>query len=238
MITIADGKCGVWDVHGYPPIFSPKSRDYDQVIPGRHGEYPFDSDYESRQFTLRLVSPRTTDKETYRHQLFAMFPLTVIDLVFETLHHYVILDGQIDCTDLPYHVDATIPLRMCDPYAYSDEHTQAGGLIENLGNVECLPIIEIGASTNPSVTFGSVTLAWTGIVGAGETLIIDCDKKTVKKGTTNRLKDYAGGFPSIPPKATEQQSYSVEMGMAWGYGNTVSITSASTINVRWKDRFI
>jgi phage-related protein len=195
--------CGEWYVHGYPPIFAPKSRDYDQPIPGRHGEYPFESDFEPRTFTLRLVSPWTTDKETYRHQLFTMFPLTVQDLVFEGLHHYVILDGQIEFNEYAHHLDAQIPLRMCDPYAYSEEKSSTE-VINNEGNIEVYPIFEItGEVTNPFVIVGDDVLTWSGIVDSGETLVIDCDKKTVKKGTVNCLKNYTGGFPSCPIGETE-----------------------------------
>jgi hypothetical protein len=99
-------------------------------------------------------------------------------------------------SNLPLPVDDDTVLKL--PFDDSLTPTPYVGLIENLGNVECYPIIEIGASTNPSVTFGSVILSWTGTVELGETLIIDCDKKTVKKGATNCLKDYTGGFPSCP----------------------------------------
>ena len=219
-ITISAGMCDEWFVYGYPPIFPPKSRDYDQVIPGKHGEYAFDSDYESRQFTLRLVSPRTTDKETYRHALFAMFPLVTTDLVFETLHHYVILDGDINFQEYAYNLDASIPLRMCDPFAYSAEiSASTPGTVANVGGIETFPVFEItGAITDPSVTLGTDVLAWTGTVSAGETLVINCDKKTVKKGTANCLKDYTGGFPSCP------------------IGNTSFAGTNAT--VKWRNRYI
>jgi phage-related protein len=152
--------------------------------------------------------------------LFAAFPLVLRELVFEDLVYKVFLDGLIEITPYPGYLEAVVPLRMVDPYAYGVTHEiTEPGEIEYQGTAVTYPVIEFtGPVTNPSITIGDDTLVWNGTLVAGEKLIIDCDKKTVKKGAANALKDYVGGFPSIS-------------------GDTEVLTTDS-FKLTWVDRYI
>lgn len=198
---------------------------------------------EPRKVTLSLVSPRVTEatKGTQRRSLFSSFPLSEQDLVFEGLTYHTVLDGRIEVTDHPHYLMATVPLRLCDPYGYGDEHEiTASGTITNLGTAETYPLIEFyGAVTDPTITIGTSTLTWTGSLLEGETLYIDCGKKTVKKGTANGLKDYAGGFPKLSsPLASFEQDVAIDMVMAIAAASDVDVVCAVDFKLTWTDRYI
>jgi hypothetical protein len=114
------------------------------------------------------------------------------------------------------------------------------GTIGNLGTVDTYPLIEFyGPVTNPSITIGTFTLTWAGSLLAGETLYIDCGKKTVKKDTANGLKDYTGGFPRLPsPLESYTQDLLIDGAMILESGATLDIVCAVDFKLTWTDRFI
>lgn len=111
-----------------------------------------------------------------------------------------------------------------DPFWYStEEHSVTGsGVLTNNGTVETPLIIEItGLATDPTVTIGNDTLSYTGSLGAGQTLVIDTEKQTVKIGNVNVIGGFTGKFPKIPP----------------GNTNVIAASSGTTV-FKWRDRWI
>jgi len=136
---------------------------------------------------------------------------------------YIRLKGRPEVTEYPSWMDVTIPFS-ADPFWQSiDEHYQQGsGTLTNAGTFEAPLIVEItGAVTNPSVVVGGQTLSYTGIVPAGQTLVIDTGNQTVKLNGVNALANYNGVFPMLQPGDTN-----------------VTAPSAGTTVFKWRDRWI
>lgn len=203
------------------PSFSTPSNDHTEPVPGMNGECDFGATFGSRTVTLELVSPRTTDKATTRRDLLASFPLREVEITFEGFIHKVVLESQITFKDYPHHLEASVPLRMCNPYVYGTlrELTESG-TAQNSGNTDSYPLIEIyGMVTDPSISVGSTTMTWNGTLGAGETLYIDCQKKTVRHESDNAMGGFSGSFGSIPSGGT-------------------SVYSTCSFKVTWRDTYI
>ncbi len=200
-------------------IPSPKSRLHTDHVPGRSGEYLFGADYEPRVITLTLTSPRMTSitKPTVRHDLGRYF-VGQQELWIGNICYNVKYSGMMDVIPYSNYFIATVPLKMTDPFGYSIEHSQVNaGTCTNAGNIETYPKIEIGPSTNPSVTINGVSLSYTGTIATGHTLTIDCEAQTVYDNTTNVIQNFTGDF------------------VAFQVGANI-VTGTATF--KWRDKFI
>lgn len=121
------------------------------------------------------------------------------DFTYEGITYQVRYHQMMEIQDHAHYLQATVPLKMTDPFGYSEENSLTGsGTATNAGNYETYPTIEIaGPITNPSVTVNGINLAYTGTVDAGDTLVIDCEDQTVYIGSTNVIENFAGDFPSF-----------------------------------------
>jgi len=218
VVVISDGRLGNWYVHGNP-LETLEIREYSEELVS-HGSWDLGDDYGVRKMTLRLVSDYLTPEQKVSERL----ALNVLfsseqELLYEGLTYKVILDGVIEYTNHPHALEATVPLILCDPFAYSEEYETTSKIV-NEGTAPTYPLIEIyGSATNPSVTIGDEVLSWNGTLLSGETLYIDCDKRTVKKGSANALKDYNGVFVEILP-------------------GEVNVSSSSNFKVKWRNRYL
>ena len=182
---------------------SPSIRLHTDSVPDRPGEYFFGADYESRIITLTLTSGylTSTTKPLARRDLMAIFDplLGEQDFTYEGITYRVRYTQMMEIQDHAHHLQATVPLKMTDPFGYSEENSLTGsGTATNAGNYETYPTIEIaGPVTNPSVTVNGINLAYTGTVDEGDTLVIDCEDQTVYIGTANVIENFAGDFSSF-----------------------------------------
>jgi len=181
----------------------------------------FGADYEGRIITLTLTSDDLTDKPKARRKLMAQFdPSMVQDFTYEGITYKVRYSQMMEIQDFPHNLQATVPLKMVDPFGYSHQKTLTGsGIAINNGNIETYPVFRIPASTNPVIKVGTTVLSYTGTVSAGNTLVIDCLNQTAFIGSANVLRNVSGNFPVL------------EVG-----DNTVTAPSG-TLTI-WKDRYL
>lgn len=154
---------------------------------------------------------------------------------------FVQLEGRAEVEEYPSWLKVNIPLKV-DPLwvsAYemvawnnqqaavgmgdscNPEHTSPA-VVVNMGTLETPIIVELkGPATNPEITIGNEALKYFGALTAGDTLIIDTDRKTVKFNGVNALANYSGGFPQIPPGQT-----------------TVFYDGDGILTLKWHDRWI
>jgi predicted phage tail component-like protein len=212
---------------------APQTRDNTEEIPGRHGEINFGSELKSRLLELHVATDdglSPLQKEQLRRTIAGylnpvagtkkMVFLDDMDVEYEVKYA-----GKIDLTKYTDWMEFTIPFRMNNPLIASrDEHSLTGsGTITNEGTFETGLIIEIaGAATNPSVTIGDVTLAYTGTIAAGQSLIIDTGAQTAKIGSVNAIAQVSGDI-----------DYMLEPG-----ANVSVVPSISTTVVRWRDKYL
>ncbi len=217
---------GVVVLHGKNDLL-PGSRDYNEEIPGRHGEIKFGHTFQPRLLELRVA--QSTDPATreqlkrtlakWLNPLAGPQPLVFAEDIEKM--YYVKYAGKIDLNQWPNYMEFTIPFKASDPFIVgSFEQTHVGsGTINNKGNIETNFTVEIsGPITNPSVTVGSSVLSWTGTVSAGQTLIIDTGKMAVTLNGSSVLGTYTGGFPKLQP------------------GDT-AVTAIGQAIIRWRSRW-
>jgi phage-related protein len=112
-----------------------------------------------------------------------------------------------------------------DPFWFStEEHSLTGnGTITNNGTFETPLTIEIaGLVTNPSVIIGSDTLAYTGTIPSGQTLILTVianGSGTAKIGSVNAMVGYNKAFPTMQP-------------------GSINITASSNVTIKWRDCYL
>jgi phage-related protein len=211
-MQIVDGILQDLGWHCRHHIPSPRPRLHAEQVPNRPGEYVFGAEYEPRVITLILTTD-TRDKSAVKKEL-EEFLTSETELVIDDLT-YAVKYSMMDVFSLAYAIQATVTLKMTNPFAYSEEHTQTGsGTCINSGNIETCPIIEIPSSVNPSVTVNGITLSYTGVVSG---LVIDCEKQTVMDGSTNVIQNFNGVFPVF------------KVGSNTVTGNAV---------FKWRDRYI
>jgi len=208
----------------------PSLKEYTEEIPGRHGEVNFGNKLGSRMLELHVASVDglTPEQKESLKRDFAKHLNPVAgakNLIFSDdieKTYTVKYAGKIDLTQYADWMEFVIPFKVTNPYIIgSFEKKQIGsGTLTNNGNVETPVIIEIaGAITNPSITFGTYTLTYTGTIPDGQTLVVDTEKKTVTLNGVNVLSNWSGGFPKLQP------------------GNT-SVTANSNVTIRWRERWI
>lgn len=202
---------------------SPSIRLHVDSVPDRPGEYFFGADYESRIITLTLTSGylTSTTKPLARRDLAATFdPSFTQDFTYDGITYKVKYTQMMEVHDYPHNLQAIVPLKMVDPFGYSEQKSLTGsGIAVNAGNIETYPTFTLPPGTNPSITVGTTVLSYTGTIAAGSTLVIDCKNRTAYIGSTNVLSGLSGTFPVFP------------------VGNNTVTVPAGTVTT-WKDRFI
>ncbi|RJQ26334.1 MAG: phage tail family protein [Peptococcaceae bacterium] len=186
----------------------PRTREYNEEIPGRHGELDFGSEFQPRILELHVstaeIDPATryTLKRTLAGQL---NPLAgVKTLVFEddpTRMYYVKYAGDMRInTQWPTWFDFVIPFKMANPFIFSaNEHSFTGsGTITNAGNVDVpFNVYVYGPAVNPIISINGEVMTWTGNLVAGDILVIDTGNQTVRLNDINALGTYNGVFPVL-----------------------------------------
>lgn len=208
----------------------PSLKEFTDEVPGRHGEINFGNKLGSRLLELHVASidGLTPEQKEFLKRDFAKYLNPVAgakNLVFsdDLEKTYVVkYAGKIDLTQYADWMEFVIPFKMANPYivgSFEKKQTGSGTLINN-GNVETPVTIEIaGAITNPSITFGTYILTYTGTIPAGQTLVVDTEKMTVTLNGVNVLNNWSGGFPKLQP------------------GDT-SVTADSKITFIWRERWV
>ena len=169
--------------------------------------------------TLIVTCPRTTDKATVKRDLGKFFA-SETQLVIGAVT-YPVKYSMMDVIPYPYEFQATVTLKMTDPFGYSVEKSLTGsGTASNLGNYETYPTFTIPASTNPTVQVGTDVLTYTGTIAANHTVVVDCEKQTAVDGATNVIANVSGDWPVL------------EAG-----DNTITVAVAGTATT-WKDKFV
>jgi phage-related protein len=143
------------------------------------------------------------------------------DFTYEGITYTVRYHQMMEIRDHAHYLQAIVPLKVADPFGYSEENSLTGsGTATNAGNYETFPTLTIPPSTDPTVQVGTDVLTYTGTIGAGDTLIIDCEARTAVIGSTNVLKNLSGDWPVL----------------AVG-DNTVTVSEATTI-MTWRDKSV
>lgn len=208
----------------------PPTRENTEEIPGRHGEIDFGTEFRSDMMELEVatddgLTPEEVEalKRTLAGKLNPTIGERELVLAYEMDKSYKVkYAGRIPLDRYPTWMKFVIPFKLTDPMsdAIGEKVRVGSGTITNEGTFETGLIIEIsGAATNPSLTIGGVTLAYTGTIAAGQKLIIDTEKQTAKIGSTNAMAGYNGEFPLLQP-------------------GSVSVTAGSNVTIRWKDRWL
>lgn len=210
--------------------FLPAIRPDTDEIPGRHGKIYFGSRLGSRLLELHVASEEwltPEQKEELKRKVANYLNPTSgpKDLIFadepEKLYQ-VKYSGKIDITQYADWLEFTIPFKTANPYilGITQKSLSGSGIITNSGNTETPLIIEIyGEITNPVITIGSYVLSYSGTIPAGQTLIVDTEKKTVTLNGENVLYNWSGGFPKLQP------------------GDNL-VSADSKVTFKWRDRWL
>lgn len=186
----------------------PATRDYFEEIPGRHGEFDFGCNLESRILELHcaLEATSTTKPDlvrqiaAYLNPLLGTQTLTFADEPGKAYH--VRYAGKIDLTHFIDGVEFTIPFKMCDPFITSAAQKQltGSGTAVNSGTVETPFVVTItGAVTSPTVSVGGYAMSYGGTVEAAQALVIDTGKMIVILDNVNAMPNYNKVFPKLQP---------------------------------------
>ncbi len=208
----------------------PATRDNFEEVPGRHGEIEFAAEFKARNGQLHVATQdglTPLGKEQLKRTIAKYLnPIAgtkkLVFLIDIDKQYNIKLSGKVEPNEYADWFEFNVPLKMANPIIEStDEHSLVGnGTITNAGNFETGLTIEIlGPVTNPSITIGSDTLAYTGTIADGETLIIDADAETAKIGTTNAMGNYNGVFPIVQP-------------------GDVDVVADDNVTVKWRDKWI
>lgn len=208
--------------------FVPSTRDYSEVIPGRHGEIDFGSSFNARILELHVVTEEgLKDKGATKRAMAAYLnpALGARKLVFldDPEAMYVVkFAGKIDMNQYRDWFEFTIPFKMTNPFAISTaEYTHVGsGTLVNKGTFETPMVIEIrGSASNPQLTVNGQALRYTGTLSSADRVRIDTEHMTVTFNGINALANYNGVFPMLKP------------------GNN-SVTAGSNVTFRWRARWL
>lgn len=208
----------------------PPTRDNTEEIPGRHGEIDFGAEFGSDIIELEVATEdglSAEEIESLKRTLAGKLNPAVgeRDLVLEyemNKRYKVKYSGKIPIERYPSWFKFVLPFKILNPFAegIAEKSLTGSGTITNEGTFETGLIIEIsGPATNPSLTIGGVTLAYTGTINAGQKLVIDTEKQTAKIGSTNALAGYNGAFPMLQP-------------------GSVNVTAGSNVTIYWRDRWL
>ncbi len=115
--------------------------------------------------------------------------------------YFVKYSGKISLKEWLKNADITIPLKMTDPYIYSDEKTAEGNCVIVNEGVNTDITIEIqGPATAPiTIQIGDYTMIFNQSIDSGKSLIIDGKKPTVEIDGVNYLPKLTGNIPILPP---------------------------------------
>lgn len=201
------------------------------TIPGKHGEIYFDSKLGARAIELKVLAndftaeQREALKRTMAQYLNPVGDAKSLVFVDDVEKQYMVkYAGKIDLAQYPTWLQFVIPFKSALSYILGafEEIKVGSGTIINIGNEDTPLVIEVaGPVTNPSVVVGTYTLAYTGTIDPGSTLIIDVESMTVELDGVNALPDYSGGFPWLPVGST-----------------TVTAASAGTTTFRYRGRWL
>jgi predicted phage tail component-like protein len=148
-------------------------RKYEKIeIAGRPGVILIDRNLQPRLLTLSLHIQRDTleDYELAKRSLVSMLDPDKgpIDIQFSDepgRHYYGRYNGSIDIREILTYGSLNLPIKMSDPYIYSDwVSIQANGSIEITGESAEWKLEIPGPVTGPSITIGSNILSITGDV--------------------------------------------------------------------------
>jgi len=193
----------------------PGTREITEIIPGKHGEIDFGSEFEARILELYCITPEgltPQEKAQLKRQLAKKLNPVAGNkrlIFFDDLDkmYSVKYAGKIDLTQYPGAFEFTIPFKMSNPFIVSafENKLVGSGTITNEGTFETPLVIEIqGPVTNPTVTVGEYDLSYTGDIVAGQTLIIDTGLMTVTLDGQNALGNFTGDIEKVelPPGET------------------------------------
>ena len=224
------------------PILPSIRQEYES-IPGRHGTYDFsDRTLEDRlmEVDCSLIASSVADLRTKARQIASwLYRTQKSQIIFadETDKYYLgKVTNQIEVEQMATIGEFTLQFR-CDPFAFSVQEKTAQKpsgtssiTVNNNGSYECLPILIITATgaalTNPLVTIGDKTIKWTGTLNIGESLTLDCEKITAKKGSLNAMVGVSGEFPVLKV-STNSISMSSE-----------NSTTSGTLEIRYRERWL
>ncbi len=207
----------------------PQTRDNTDEIPGRHGELDFATEFKARNGQFHVATPEgltSQQKEALKRAIAkCLNPVAgskKLVYIMDIEKTYTIKIGKIDSTEYADWFELNIPFKMSNPFIEGTMlHVFNGtGTITNNGTFETGLIIEIsGPVTNPSLTIGNDTLAYTGTIPSGKKLTIDTEAQTAKIDNQNVIGNYNGVFPMLPP------------------GDT-NVIANSNVTIKWHDRWI
>jgi predicted phage tail component-like protein len=208
----------------------PSIKEFSKKIPGRHGEIQFDTKLKSRLLELHVATDEGNTpegkeelKHTYAKYLNPSASTKQLVFLDDMGKSYPVkYSGKIDPSNYPTWFDFTIPLKMNDPHiigTFEKSHSGSGTL-SNEGNAETPIIITItGTITNPSITFGSEILSYTGTIADGQTLIIDTSSTTAELNGEDVTHNITG-----------------DIAFMLRPGNT-TVTADNKVSVSWRERW-
>lgn len=210
----------------------PTTRDYFEVIPGRHGEIDFGSEFEARTIELQVANRQEfsfEQREEIRSALAAFLsplygPQALVFADDPDKTYLVRTAGSIDLVRRAKRFMFSIPLRCSSPFIFGtwEKHHTGSGKLVNAGTIETPVTIEIvGPVTNPSINVEGQTLTYTGSLIAGDKLLIDTEALTVMLNGINAIANFTGTFPKLQPG-----------------DNVVVAASTGTTQWRWRDRWV
>ncbi len=206
----------------------PSARQNVEEIPGKHGEIDFGTELNKRLIELHVVTDEMTpaEKEDLKRecarQIVSDVPKTLVFEADMEKAYEVKYAGKIDPSQYPNWMDFVIPFKMSEPFINGSEEKElvGAGTLSNEGTFETGLIIEIvGVASNPTVVIDDVTLAYTGNIDSGQTLVIDTESQTAMIGTTNVLDGYNGEFPLLQP-------------------GDANVITDNIVTIRWRDKYL
>jgi phage-related protein len=212
----------------------PAVRKYTEEIAGRDGEICFGRNLRPRMLNA-VVGMRVSEdvsSSDYRAKVFDQIAAQLDPLDGEqSLAFYdepekvyiVELAGVVDIPRERGYIEFELAFEMFNPYkaGATQKSLTGSGTAVNAGNKATPFTLTIqGPVTNPSVTVAGYTMAYTGTIGAGSTLVIDTGNLTGVLGGANALPNYNGVFPKLQPG-----------------NNAVTAAAAGTTTLNWYDRW-
>jgi phage-related protein len=206
----------------------PQTRDITEKNEVADGETDFGTWLEMGEFYLHGViefgslDERNILENNIRHLLYeCRNPQKIFYECSPDKCNYITLTGAPEIKKYPKFLEIRAQFKAYPFWQSTEEHSITGnGELANIGTVETGLVVEIsGPATNPIVTIGADALKYTGVIPAGQKLIIDTEKQTAKIGLTNTMAGYNGVFPLLFP-------------------GSANVTAGSNVTIKWKDRWV
>lgn len=208
-----------------------QTRDIVDEKPDADGDFDFGTELKTNSFILQgvievfSVDEKIAAENTLRKQLNeCRYPQKIMYECMTDRYNFVWLATKPTITRHAQYIEVKADFN-ADPFWYgSQENIVIGsGVLINNGTIETPLIIEIeGLATDPVVSIGDYTLAYTGSIGFGQTLVIDTDKMTAKIDNTNVIDRFTGDFPKILPCSSIN----------------VIASDIGTTKIKWRNRWI